>query len=234
MENTEKYWKESFDRTASEFGEDFRIAQWTKHGLDRRLSVFQKIFSNLGLVDENKIILDAGGGPGNYSVLMADNGFKVLSVDNSEKMLQHTRKKLSYKPNVSSRIHLCVADVNYLPIKNESVDLIICFGVFQHISSELKALREFIRVLKFNSCCVINAPNIRFFLKRSNPRFKCYDPTQFGNLCMDVGFSDFQLLPLVLLPLLLRPFESIEQVKILQTRLWSIAQDFVVVARKVI
>lgn len=63
MENIEKYWKESFDRTASEFEEDFRIAQWNKHGLDRRLAVFQKIFKNLGLANKDKIILDAGCGP---------------------------------------------------------------------------------------------------------------------------------------------------------------------------
>ena len=49
-------------------------------------------------------------------------------------------------------------DIRSIDLKNESVDLIVCFHVLEHIIEDQKAMRELARVLKPNGLCLIQTP----------------------------------------------------------------------------
>jgi len=49
-------------------------------------------------------------------------------------------------------------DLLYLPIKNESVDTIVCTGVLEHVSDPHKAVEEIYRALKFGGRIFLETP----------------------------------------------------------------------------
>jgi SAM-dependent methyltransferase len=49
-------------------------------------------------------------------------------------------------------------DLLYLPIKDESVDTVLCAGVLEHVSGPTKAVQEIYRVLKFEGRVFLETP----------------------------------------------------------------------------
>jgi SAM-dependent methyltransferase len=49
-------------------------------------------------------------------------------------------------------------DITGMPLGDESIDVIICNHVLEHIPDDLKAMRELYRVLRRNGWAIINAP----------------------------------------------------------------------------
>ncbi len=94
MENIEKYWKNSFNKSAVEHKEDHKVAQWSKHGLKRRIKFFQEIFYETKPESKYNLILDAGCGSGIYSSLLRRGGYRVISADYSLNMIKVTKEKL--------------------------------------------------------------------------------------------------------------------------------------------
>jgi 2-polyprenyl-3-methyl-5-hydroxy-6-metoxy-1,4-benzoquinol methylase len=125
--NFEKKWKERFEGYASHADDDAGIAGWSPTGLDARLRKFVYIWQNSIL--EKNFWLDAGCGAGTYSRFIARQGANVIGLDYSFPSLQKARLK------GSESIAWCVADINKLPIKHDSFDGTICFGVTQALEN---------------------------------------------------------------------------------------------------
>lgn len=97
-------------------------------------------------------ILDAGCGTGGTIKLLQAAGFKnILGVDKSSLAIRLCRKR--GLKNVS------IANINQLPFKNKSFDVIICLNVLYHHGINLKkTLREFSRVLKRGGILYVQEP----------------------------------------------------------------------------
>ncbi len=74
------------------------------------------------------------------------------------------------------------ADVEAIPLENQSVDCVICQEGIEHFSDQYKALKEFNRILKSNGSLIITTPNysnlrskVSYFLSESE-RFNSYMP----------------------------------------------------------
>ncbi len=102
-------------------------------------------------------VLDVGAGTGRLSTclsqLVGPSG-RVVAADISEKMLQQS------KALRAGNLHFACTDVSSLAIANSSVDKIICYSVFPHLTRPAAALREMHRVLRprgklliLHTCC---------------------------------------------------------------------------------
>jgi ubiquinone/menaquinone biosynthesis C-methylase UbiE len=86
-------------------------------------------------------ILDAAGGTGRITLLLAKMGYPVTLCDISSAMLNRARQKL-LKGGVLNKVDIVECDVRKLQFDDESFDFVLCWG------GTLDALRELIRVTK--------------------------------------------------------------------------------------
>lgn len=92
-------------------------------------------------------VLDLGSGIGGYSVEMAKLGAKVLSLD----LMRPTYSMVQDQASI-------VADALAVPLRNESVDLVFCASLIEHVSSPALLLSEIYRVLNKGGYCYLSFP----------------------------------------------------------------------------
>lgn len=86
------------------------------------------------------LILDAGCGSGRDTNLLASKGFDVLGIDNSEEEVRNAKENY---PDLKFEVR----NVENLDLKDESVGAIFCINTIHYVD-EIKAVSEFIRLLK--------------------------------------------------------------------------------------
>jgi len=145
----------------NKFNEDGRLSR--RHGIvefNTSMYFIHEFLENYK--KENKLenseikILDLGAATGAYSVPLSEEGYQVTAVEKVVHNLNILKKKGA---NVEAILGDAV-DLSYL--KNETFDMIICFGPMYHLilqEDKLKALLECKRVLKenghiFNAYCM--------------------------------------------------------------------------------
>lgn len=110
-------------------------------------------------------ILDAGGGTGKWSILLAKEGFRVTLIDISEKMIQSAREKAE-RLKIADRMIFKKGDLKNLEFEDESFDAVLCEGeVLSCIDHNLKdqVVGELTRVLKKGGKLMLSAGNRYFF-----------------------------------------------------------------------
>ncbi|NWG10822.1 class I SAM-dependent methyltransferase [Candidatus Bathyarchaeota archaeon] len=102
------------------------------------------------------LILDAGGGPGRYTIGLAKLGYKLVLFDLSSEMLKIAEKqikKANVQQNVKQIIQGSIDDLSLF--KDNTFNAVICFGgALSHLIDETrreKAIDELIRVAKKGS-----------------------------------------------------------------------------------
>ena len=91
---------------------------------------------------DNSKILDLGGGPGRYTIELANQGHQVFLAELSPVLLRRAKEKIK-ELAPSDRI-LGIEQVNGLDLsrfENESFDAIVCFGPFYHLTSRDDRIR---------------------------------------------------------------------------------------------
>ncbi|OGM15574.1 hypothetical protein A2985_01940 [Candidatus Woesebacteria bacterium RIFCSPLOWO2_01_FULL_43_11] len=109
-------------------------------------------------------ILDMGCGEGTRLNLLAKRAQKAVGIDISRKAIELAKKKY---PKLDFR----QGDLEELPFRNESFELVYCAFVFEHLESPETALKEGIRVLRKGGSLLIVAPNFGA-PNRASPPFK--------------------------------------------------------------
>lgn len=90
-------------------------------------------------------ILDAGCGPGFFSVLLSKAGHEVTGIDGSEGMLEHARANAKA---YGATPKLLQGDFGALPFPDATFDLVVSRNVTHIIREHLKVYAEWLRVLK--------------------------------------------------------------------------------------
>jgi ubiquinone/menaquinone biosynthesis C-methylase UbiE len=146
-ENTIDYWENLYDQ------KDFNA-----YCYKQRKAIVLSWLDGLGL-SKNPIILDAGCGPGRF-VWKADKmGYKVIGLDYSHGMLV---KASSIRKNAA----FLQGDIQSMPFKPSSFDVIVCLGVIAYLQSEEKALSELARVFNTRGVSVISFINKARLVKK--------------------------------------------------------------------
>lgn len=135
--------------------------KWTKSDFGQDDAFFNQKIRNIylemmGLTEndlslfENKIILDVGIGSGSSARLWASKAKEFHGIDIS-RAVYHARGALG--TSVANPV-LSQADLNYLPYRDESFDVIVSNGVFHHTPNTKLALRNVIKKLKSGGVCL--------------------------------------------------------------------------------
>lgn len=96
---------------------------------------------------KEKTVLEIGCGTGRITEFLAENFAKVFAIDISEEMVRIGRERL----NTHRNIEFIANDGQNYPLKDNSVDLVFSFIVFQHMPNKEvieNNFREIKRVLK--------------------------------------------------------------------------------------
>lgn len=92
-------------------------------------------------------ILDAGCGPGEHSIRVAQAGHDVVALDLSEAALQEGRRRAK-RAGVEERIRFQQGDLTRLDFADHSFPAVFCWGVLIHIPQIEQALEEMVRILQ--------------------------------------------------------------------------------------
>ncbi len=150
---------------------------------------------------KDMMILDAGCGTGLLGVKLQSLG-KVKGVDISETALAFARKR---------GLEVYKSDVCRLPFKKNSFDVIVSIDVLYHkrVFDDIRALKEFYRVLKPGGIAIVRVPALKW-LKRSHDKIvhsrKRYEKNELqyklqvvGFVIQKLSFVHATLLPVVIL-----------------------------------
>lgn len=132
---------------------------------------FKELLTHYGLayiISKKNIALDMGCGVGRITFAMAEDFYKVIGIDVSEKMIQKAQEYQKYAgiKNVEFKIN---NGVDLSVMKSSSVDFLLSYLTLQHCPRPIQVLnyiKEFARVLKSGGVCV--------FQTRVSPAFKRY------------------------------------------------------------
>jgi len=98
---------------------------------------------------EPRLALDAACGTGRFAEFLARRGHRVIGVDSSPDMLAHARRRVP-----DGQFH--VAELEQLPLPDDSVDVIVCALALVHVRELQPVLAEFARVLRPGGDLVIS------------------------------------------------------------------------------
>jgi len=121
---------------------------WFKGRRKIIISFMQKFFRN-----QKKIkILDVGCGAGSVVDLLSPFG-EVVGIDNYRPLVKYCQSQNKMV------IH---GDVNHLPFRNYSFDLVVALELLEHVKKDVSALKEIYRVLNKKGYLFLSVPAFKF------------------------------------------------------------------------
>lgn len=133
------------------------------------------------LVDQPRIILDAGCGDARPLLELLSHGFDVRGFDASEAMLAAGRNLLRDAGHDSSRIEK--GDIYAIKADDHSYDAVVCMGVVENLPDHATIFGEFRRVLRARGRLFVSLPNDLFSLFSFNKHSIAY----LSKLFADIG-----------------------------------------------
>ncbi len=107
-------------------------------------------------------ILDLASACGDNFTLCPDYG-KVFGVDISWQAIRYCKQR-----NITTIVQ---GDVQKLPFKSNSYDLILALDVFEHLQDDVAAMKEIRRVLKYGGKLIFNTPAFMFLFSYHDVAF---------------------------------------------------------------
>lgn len=144
--NAEKEWKRLVQDPYSQL--EFIV---TTHFLDKYLP-------------KKGLVLDAGGGPGRYTIYLAKKGYDVVLFDLSAECLREAEKRIRsarVKRRVKDVVQGSVTDMSQL--QDERFDAVICLGAMSHLLGRKDrdlAAHELVRVAKKDAPVFVSVINL--------------------------------------------------------------------------
>lgn len=113
---------------------------------------------------EKGLILDAGGGPGRYTIELARKGYDVILFDLSRECLKEAEKRIrnaGVKNRVKNIVQGSITDM--AQFTDESYDAVVCLGALSHLVEKKdreSAASELVRVTKVGKPIFISVINL--------------------------------------------------------------------------
>lgn len=122
-----------------------KAGDWDTYASERDSNKLQWMAKRLDLKSDI-IVLDIGTGTGVFlpyiSKFLGKKG-QVIALDIADKMLLQAKNK-----GIAGKIDYLCADVQDIPLKDETFDVAVCYSSFPHFQNKPGALKEIRRVLK--------------------------------------------------------------------------------------
>src|SRR2546428_5524765 len=117
----------------------------------RRLARFE---AAVGVSLSGRKLLDVGCGTGGFSVVAAEAGADVWSVDESAEAVALTAAR-------TSRDRALVATAESLPFEDAGFDLVYCYSTLEHLDDAGRAVGEMVRLLRPGGRLYLHSPDRR-------------------------------------------------------------------------
>ena len=162
-----------------------RLIQDSYHRLefDTTICFLKKYLPRKGL------ILDAGGGPGRYTIELAKRGYDMLLLDLAPANLKFAKKQIR-KAKVQDRVKGVMEGsiVDLSKFADNTFDAVVCLGgPLSHVEGKInrdKALKELIRVAKKGAPIFVNVFN-RIGILMGGPKYFAHE------IAMTTHFKEF-------------------------------------------
>tara|TARA_R110002110_G_scaffold415858_2_gene658588 strand:- start:25879 stop:26610 length:732 start_codon:yes stop_codon:yes gene_type:complete len=215
--NFEQTWRKRFERFAA-FENDAKIAGWSEHSLQTRVSVFKQ---NWTRKEAGLQWIDVGCGAGTYTQVLLEQEQQVVALDYSQPTIKKAKNKVSVGASFGA------ADVRHLPFQPETIYGVLCFGVLQALEQPIQAINEIDRVLQPGGELWVDALNrgsLRFcfeWLKHKitgQPyRLTFVSASKLRQYLKNKSYQDIRIIWMPILP---------EKYHMLQNKLFSYIQRF--------
>lgn len=121
----------------------------------------REIFAGLINHRQDKRILDLGCGTGAFTKYLVEFNIPLIGIDLCSNLIATAQRKLGDAKFI-------LGDAEYLPLPDESIDIIVFSGFLHHLPDMKKAVKEAYRVLRKDGRCFAYDPNGK------NPIMKLY------------------------------------------------------------
>ncbi len=139
-----------------------------------------------------KIVLDIASGEGYGTNLLSNTASFVYGVDIDDKAVIGAREKYNKK-----NIEFIKGSTNKIPLKTNSVDVVVSFETIEHHDHHEKMMEEIQRVLTTNGIVIISTPDKYYYSDINNHKNKFHVKelykTEFIDL-IEAHFDGYQLL----------------------------------------
>lgn len=135
------------NRIADGWGEE--LQDWLTHGSYRD---FAHLF-RLRMAEKRESfhsLLDVGCGTGSLLRYCCDRGILCMGIDMSMTIVKYHKE--------TTGLPVIPGDVMSIPVKDSRFDLVVCFGLIEHVPDPAAALRELRRVTSPNGRILISVP----------------------------------------------------------------------------
>ncbi|WP_019850893.1 sigma-70 family RNA polymerase sigma factor [Desulfitobacterium sp. PCE1] len=179
--------KNYFDNSADSF-DKFRNSLYPCH-LD------QIILSRV-LNEDPHMIGDFGSGTGQFTLKASSstNLKKAYAFDISPNMINFSKQR--FKRKGLHHIHCLPADLNSIPLEDETLDIGYCLVVLHHLYDPGKAIKEMTRTLKPGGQLIIGdfgSHNYNLFVKNNRDLWSGFNPDQMAKWLNEAGLESVDI-----------------------------------------
>ena len=164
-----------------------------RHHINRRKNYLRELLARL--TENRKIskLMDLGCGDGSNLTMLRPFAETLLGCD-------YNLLRLKRAKNLDVADQLFCADFRNLPILSESLDVVFCHHVLEHIVQDKAALSEILRVLRPDGKLILGVPNegawfwqlayrLQPATRENTDHVQFYTRDSLNSLCKDVGFT---------------------------------------------
>lgn len=105
-------------------------------------------------VVRGKVVLDIASGSGYGTSELAKSAEKVIGVDLNKEAIKYAKKNYGAK-----NVDFINGKATEIPLKSNSVDVVVSFETIEHINDYQKFMQEITRVLKQDGLLILSTPN---------------------------------------------------------------------------
>lgn len=130
-----------------------------RYNMSLRYNYVRKLIGELGIVSQERSVVDLGCGDGQWSMqLNQGSSGRLIGIDYNDLRLTRYRKNV---PWAEAKLGSCLD----IPLESNSADIVMFHQVLEHISNPTIALREINRILKPAGWLILSVPNEGTWLK---------------------------------------------------------------------
>jgi len=175
--------KEYFDAISLEW-DGMRSKYFSNNVRDKSYSIAK--------IQKGKIAADIGAGTGYITEGLVKKGLRVIAIDQSEKMLNLLKTKLSNSPLLETR----VGKSDSLPIDDNAVDYVFANMYLHHVENPFSAVKEMARILKSNGKMIItdlDAHDFEFLREEQHDLWLGFDREDLSRWYNESGLKNVEI-----------------------------------------